>query len=164
MARTKQASHEVSYLSVTIQGYKGYMTWEDAQRSDRALSEEVLTNMSDAMATVKRMLRENGDSLDSNVVRDLSEIEEKFEAITTFVSDSAPVRGALEDLKTRSKIGELTSLDYLIIEKVGYITQTLSAMELEEGVGISPDGPESVGELIDDLGDLLKERGDLITN
>ena len=37
-------------------------------------------------------------------------------------------------------------------------------MELEEGAGIAPDGPESVKELVDDLGDLLKERAGLISN
>lgn len=162
MARTKQASHEVSYLSVTIPGYKGYASWEHAQRSDCALSEEVLSNLSDTVATVKRMVREGGDCLDSTVVKDLADIEEKCEKVAKFISDLSPSPKAIDDLQGNGQMGELTSLDYLILEKVGYINQSLSAMEMEEGAGVSPDGPEAVTELVDDLGDLLRERAGLI--
>jgi hypothetical protein len=162
MARTKQASHEVTYLSVTVPGYKGYASWEDAQKSDCALSEQILSNLSDTVATAQRMIREGGDSLDSSVARDLDEIEEKCETIAKFVGDLALSPEAVEDLHGNGQMGELTSLDYLILEKIGYMNQTLSALELEEGVGISPDGPESVRELVDDLSDLLKERAGLI--
>jgi hypothetical protein len=162
MARTKQASHEVTYLSVTVPGYKGYTCWEDARKSDCALSEELLSTLSDTVAAVKRMIREGGDSLDSTVMRDLGEIEEKCETIAKFLGDLAVSPEAIEGLSGNGQMGELTSLDYLILEKVGYMNQSLSAMELEEGAGISPDGPESVKELVDDLGDLLKERAGLI--
>lgn len=164
MARTKQASHEVTYLSITVPGYKGYTCWEDARRSDCALSEELLSNLSDTVATVKRMVREGGDSLEATVRKDLDEIEEKCETIAKFLGDLALSPEAIDDLKGNGQMGELTSLDYLILEKVGYINQSLSAMELEEGAGISPDGPESVRELVDDLSDLLRERAGLISN
>ena len=163
MARTKQSSHEVSYLSVTVPGYRGYGSWEDARRSDCALSEEILSNLSDTVATVRRMLREGGDSLDSTIKRDLGEIEEKCGTIAKFIGDLALSPNAVESLSDNGQMGELTSLDYLILEKVGYMNQSLSAMELEEGAGISPDGPESVRELVDDLSDLLKERAGLVT-
>ena len=164
MARTKQASHEVTYLSVTVPGYRGYSSWEDARRSDCALSEELLSNLSDIVAAVKRMVREGEDTLDITVRRDLDEIEEKCETIAKFLGDLALSPEAIEDLQGNGQKGELTSLDYLILEKVGYINQSLSAMELEEGAGISPDGPESIREMVDDLGDLLKERAGLISN
>ncbi|MGD9402274.1 MAG: hypothetical protein PVF95_08425 [bacterium] len=163
MARTKQASHEVTYLSVTVPGYKGYSSYEDARKSDCALSEEILSNLSDTVATAQRMVREGGGSLDSAAARDLGEIEEKCETVAKFISDLAISPQAISDLQGNGQMGELTSLDYLILEKAGYINQTLSAMELEEGAGISPDGPESVRELVDDLNDLLKERAGLIS-
>jgi hypothetical protein len=164
MARIKQASHEVTYLSVTVPGYRGYSCWEDAQKSDCALSEELLSNLSDTVATVRRMVREGGESLDTAVLRDLGGIEEECAAIAKFLGDLALSPQAIEDLRDNGQMGELTSLDYLILEKVGYINQSLSAMELEEGVGISPDGPESVKELVDDLSDLLKERAGLLAS
>ena len=164
MARTKQASHEVTYLSVTVPGYKGYNSWNDARKSDCALSEELLSNLSDTVAAVKRMTREGGDSLDSAIERDLGEIEEKCETIAKFLGDLTLSPDAIKDLQGNGQKGDLTSLDYLILEKVGYMNQSLSAMELEEGAGIAPDGPESVKELVDDLGDLLKERAGLISN
>ncbi len=163
MARTKQASHEVTYLSVAVPGYRGYTCWEDARKSDCALSEELLSNLSDTVAAVKRMVREAGESLDDTIRRDLGEIEEKCETIAKFLGDFALSQDAVKDLRGNGQMGELTSLDYLILEKVGYINQSLSAMELEEGAGISPDGPESVRELVDDLGDLLKERAGLVS-
>jgi hypothetical protein len=123
-----------------------------------------LSNLSDTVATVKRMVRESGESLDSGVASDLAEIEEKCEAIAKFLGDLALSPDAIRNLQGNGQMGELTSLDYLILEKVGYMNQSLSAMELEEGAGISPDGPESVKELVDDLSDLLKERAGLITN
>jgi hypothetical protein len=97
-------------------------------------------------------------------MRDLGEIEEKCETIAKFLGDLAVSPGAIEGLSGNGQMGELTSLDYLILEKVGYMSQSLSAMELEEGAGISPDGPESVIELVDDLSDLLKERAGLISD
>jgi hypothetical protein len=163
MARTKQASHEVGYLSVTVPGYKGYTTWEDALQSDCALSEEVLSNLSEAVGTARRMLREAGTSADGAVARSLVDIEEKSESIAKFLGSFSLSDRAVRELRTNGKMGELTSLDYLILEKVGYINQSLSAMELEEGAGISPDGPESVIELVEDLSDLLKERAELLS-
>lgn len=164
MARMKQTSHEVTHLSVTVPGYRGYNSWEDAQKSDCKLSEEILSNLSDTVAAVKRMLREGSDSIDSTAIKDLAEIEEKCETMAKFVSDLALSPQCVEDLRGNGQMGELNSLDYLILEKVGYINQSLSAMELEEGAGISPDGPESVMELVDDLSDLLKERASLVSS
>jgi uncharacterized protein YicC (UPF0701 family) len=162
MARTKQASHEVSYLSVTVPGYRGYSTPEDARKSDCALSEEILSNLSETVATVRRMMRQGGESLDAVAAGGLVDIEEKCESVAKSLSDLAVSNRAIEELRGNGQMGELTSLDYLILEKVGYINQSLSAMEMEEGVGISPDGPESIMELIADLSDLLKERAGLI--
>jgi hypothetical protein len=163
MARMKQASNEVNHLSVSVPGYRGYNSWEDARKSDCALSEEVLSNLSDTVASVRRMVRDGSDSLDSTAMKDLAEIEEKCETMAKFVSDLALSPQCVEDLRGNGQMGELTGLDYLILEKVGYINQSLSAMELEEGAGISPDGPESVRELVDDLSDLLKERAGLVS-
>ena len=126
MARTKQASHEVTYLSVTVPGYKGYNSWSDARSSDCALSEELLSNLSDTVAAVKRMTREGGDSLDSTIERDLGEIEEKCETIAKFLGDLTLSPDAIKDLQGNGQMGELTSLDYLILEKVGYMNQSLS--------------------------------------
>ncbi len=162
MARTKHGSREITYLSVTVPGYRGYACWEDARRSDCALSEEVLSSLSDTVAAVDRMMREGAESLDSAAAGDLAEIREKCEIMAKFLGDLSVSPSAIEEVQSRDQAGRLAGLDYLILEKAGHINQSLSAMELEEASGIPPEGPESVKELVDDLNDLLKERAGLV--
>ena len=158
MARTKQASPKESYLSQEIPGYGGYPSAAAAYRTDQVFSEELLSRLSDTISMVKRIRRSAGESLDSESLAVLDSAAESVDAIASCLSDTVPISAAVLDALENGRVEEIVDLDSEILEKIGNINQALSMMDLEGGAGVSSEELESVCELLDDLGDSLRER------
>jgi hypothetical protein len=158
MARTKQVSQRESYLSEMIEGYGGYSSSEAAYRTDQVFSEEVLSRLSETMAVVKRIERVGSECLDPDALATLYTVAESVDSLAKCLSDTVPVTAAVLDALENRRVEEIIDLDSEILDKLGNINQALSMMDLEGGVGISPDELESVIELLDDLGDSLRQR------
>ena len=162
MARTRQVSRKGSHLSQSIRGYRGYTSSKVAHRTDQVFSEEVLSRLSETMATVTRMKRMSSVSHNPDLLAALDWIFESIDGLAKCVTDGVPMDSVLLDALENGRAGEIVGLDSEILEKVGNINQAMSMMDLEGGAGMSPEELESVCELLDDLGDSIRQRAMLI--
>ncbi len=158
MARTKQVSQKESFLSEMIAGYGGYSSSRAACKTDQVFSEEVLSRLSESLAVTKRIERVATECLDPDALGTLYTVAESVDSLTKCLSDTAPVDAAVLDALENGRVEEIVDLDSEILDKLANINQALSMMDLEGGAGISPDELESVAELLDDLGDSLRQR------
>jgi hypothetical protein len=162
MARTRQASHRGFRLSQTIPRYRGYSSAKAAHVSDQAFSEEVLSGLGDAAAAISRLRRNASGTADPEVIAKLEAMEANMEVMAGHLAAGLPKQDVLLRLKEEGRAEELESLDAAVVEKMGHVKQALSVMDLEGGVGIDAEDLESVCELVDDLGDYIKQRAILI--
>jgi predicted nucleic acid-binding protein len=162
MSSMRPASHKKSYLSQAIRGYRGYASSRTARHTDQVFSEEVLSKLSDTMATIGRMRRLAGSTLAPDAISSLDALIQSVDRLAKYVTQTEPTDDTQLQTLSDSKADEIVSLDSDVMEKVGNINQALSMMDLEAGVGITPDELDSVSELIDDLADSLRKRSMLI--
>jgi hypothetical protein len=162
MARTRQVLQKGSYLSQAIPGYKGYTSSKAARRTDQVFSEEILSRLSETMATVTRMKRMAGDSINPDSLATLDAISESISRLATCIADTSPLDSVLPKALESGSADEIVGLDSDILEKMGNVSHAMSMMDLEGGAGRPPEEVESVCELLDDLGDSLKRRAMLI--
>jgi hypothetical protein len=162
MARMRQMSSKESYLSQTIRGYKGYSTSVTARQTDQVFSEEILEKLSETVATVARMKRLAAGDVDPDALPTLDIITDKAERLAKDIADAVPTEDTLLDAVENGQVDDIVDLDSVILEKVGNINQALSMMDLKGGVGITPEDLDSACELLDDLGDYLRERAILL--
>ena len=158
MAHMRQLSPKGTYLSQTIGGYKGYTTTGTARDTDQVFSEEILEKLSETVSTVTRMKRVAAGNPDPEVMPTLDIITDKADKLAKDIADAVPTEATLLDALENGKADEIIELDSAILEKVGNINQALSMMDLEGGAGITPDDLYSACELLDDLGNYLRER------
>jgi hypothetical protein len=162
MARLRQIPPELSFLSQSITGYKGYTSTKLARRTDQVFSEEVLEKLSETVSMVDRMKRHSG-SLNPDLLPSLDIITDDAGMLAKCIADTVPTDDSLLDILENGKAAELMSLDTVILERVGNINQALSMMDLEGGAGITSEDLDSVCELLDDLGNYLRRRAILLT-
>jgi hypothetical protein len=158
MARTKQISLKESYLSEMIPGYRGYSPADAAYKTDRVFSEEVLSRLSETTAFVRRIERAGSEWLDPEARATLDSVIESVENVSACLSDAKAVNAAVLDDTESGRVAEIIDLDSEILDKLGNINQALSMLDLEGGAGTTPDELEAVVELLDDLGDSLRQR------
>ena len=162
MARMRQLSSKGSYLSQAIRGYKGYSTTGTARETDQVFSEEILEKLSETVAMVTRMKRLASGTADPEVLPALDIITDKADRLAKDIADSVPTEDTLTDALKGGKADDIIDLDSAILEKIGNINQALSMMDLEGGAGVMPDDLDSACELLDDLGNYLRERAILL--
>lgn len=162
MSSMRPISHQRSYLAQAIRGYRGYGSSHVARVTDQVFSEEILSKLSDTMATLGRMKRLAGGTLPPDAIPSLESLVQSVDRLATYVAESQPTDDALLKTLEEGKAGEIVTLDTAIMEKVGNVNQALSMMDLEAGVGISADELDSICELVDDLADSLRKRSMLI--
>ncbi|HVP57123.1 MAG TPA: hypothetical protein VMU02_03410 [bacterium] len=162
MSHLKHATRSGGHLSQTIPGYKGYSGSKVAQRTDRIFSEDILSKLSEAVATSSRIRRHAGISLDADMISSLATIEEKAENLAQMVAETAFDEGAGSPEHGMS--GQVVSLDSSILEKIGSVNQALSTMDLEGGTGVTGDDLDSISDLLDDLKNLIKRRGTILNS
>jgi predicted nucleic acid-binding protein len=163
MSSMRPTSRKRSYLAQAIRGYRGYASSRVARRTDQVFSEEILSKLSDTMATIGRMRRLAGDTLAPEAIPSLDALVQSVDRLSKYVAQTEPTDDTLLQTLEDGKADEIVSLDSDVMEKIGNVNQALSMMDLEAGVGISPDELESVSELVDDLADCLRKRSMLIT-
>jgi hypothetical protein len=163
MSSLRPASGRRSYLAQAIRGYRGYASSRMARQTDQVFSEEVLSKLSDTMATIGRMRRLAGGSLDADALPSLDSLVQSVDRLATYVAETRPTDETLLQSVEEGKADEIVGLDSDVMEKIGSVNQALSMMDLEAGVGISSDELDSVSELVDDLADCLRKRSTLIT-
>jgi len=160
MSHLKHASRSGTHLSQAMPGYRGYSGTKVAHRTDRIFSEEILSKLSDAVATSSRIRRQAGTELDADMVSSLAAIEEKAESLAQTVAETAydDAAGSPE----HGAGGQVVSLDSSILEKIGSINQALSTLDLEAGTGVSSDEMDSICDLLDDLRNLIRRRSTML--
>jgi hypothetical protein len=158
MARTKQVSLKESYLSDMIPGYRGYSPADMAHKTDQVFSEEVLSRLSETMAFVKRIERAGSEWLDPESLVTLESVAESVDNVSACLSDAKTINQAGLESAEGGRVEEVIDLDSEILDKIGNINQALSMLDLEGGVGTTPDELEAVVELLDDLGDSIRQR------
>lgn len=163
MAHTKHVSGTPPHLSQAIPGYKGYSRSKIASRTDRIFSEEILSKLSEAVATVSRIRRVAGGDLNPDVLASLDVIEEKAETLAQGIAETA-----FED-RSGSRLhqgagSQVQALDSTIIERVGHINQALAAIDLEGASGVTSDDVDSVSDLLDDLKTSVKRRDSILNS
>jgi len=158
MARTKQITLKESYLSEMIPGYRGYSPVDLAHKTDQVFAEEVLSRLSETTAFVRRIERAGSDWLDPEASATLDSVAESVESVSACLSDARTINAAVLDDIESGRVEEIVDLDTEILDKLGNINQALSMLDLEGGVGTTPDELEAVVELLDDLGDSLRQR------
>jgi hypothetical protein len=158
MTRTKQVSLKESYLSEMISGYRGYSPSDRVHKTDQVFSEEVLSRLSETMAFVKRIQRAGSEWLDPDSMATLDSMAESVDSVGALLSEAKTVNAAALDNPENGRVEEIIDLDSEILDKLGNINQALSMLDLEGGVGMTPDELEAVVELLDDLGDSLRQR------
>ena len=164
MTHTKQATHNGSDLSQALPGYKGYGHSKVATRTDRVFSEQILSRLSEAVATVSRIRRVASPSLDPDVLGSLDVIEEKAESLAQTIAETAfedrgGSRGLEHNLGT-----QMLAVDSSIIERVGQINQALASFDLEGGAGVTPGDVESISDLLDDLKNSMRRRESMLNS
>jgi len=162
MTRMRPASRKKSYLSQTIHGYRGYASSRIARKTDQVFSEEILSKLSDTMATIGRMRRLAGGTLAPDAIPSLDALVQSVDRLSKHVAQTEPTDDMLLQTLEEGKADEIVSLDSDVMEKIGNVNQALSMMDLEAGVGISSDELDSISELVDDLADCLRKRSMLI--
>jgi len=80
------------------------------------------------------------------------------DSLNACLSDAKTINAAALDEIENGRVEEIIDLDSEILDKLGNINQALSMLDLEGGVGMTPDELEAVVELLDDLGDSLRQR------
>jgi hypothetical protein len=167
MTHSKQSTRDTrgaANLGQAIPGYKGYSGSKVANRTDRIFSEEILSKLSEAVATVSRIKRVAGVDLTPDVMGSLDVIEEKAECLAQEIADTAyDDRTGARHLRYGAG-GQVVVLDEAILERVGHINQALSAIDIEGGTGITTDDMESVAELLDDLKTSIKRRESILNS
>ena len=163
MASMRPISRKRFLLSQAIRGYRGYASSQVARETDQVFSEEILSKLSDTMATLGRMRRLAGGTLAPDAVPSLDSLVQGVDRLARYLADADPTDSTLLGTLEDGKPDEIVSLDSAIMEKIGNVNQALSMMDIEAGVGISADELDSVCELIDDLSDCLRKRSMLIT-
>jgi predicted nucleic acid-binding protein len=163
MSGMRPISRKRSYLSQAIRGYRGYASSRVARETDQVFSEEILSKLSDTMATLGRMRRLAGGTLAPEAIPSLDSLAQSVDRLARYVTDTDPADTTLLRTFEVGKADEIVSVDSEIMEKVGNVNQALSMMDLEAGIGISADELDSICELIDDLADCLRKRSTLIT-
>ena len=163
MSRMRPASQKRSYLSQAIRGYRGYASSRVSRKTDQVFSEEILSKLSDTMATIGRMRRLAGGSLAPDAIPSLDVLVQSVDRLAKYVAQTEPTDDTLLQTLEEGKADEIVGLDSDVMEKIGNVNQALSMMDLEAGVGISPDELDSISELVDDLADCLRKRSMLIT-
>jgi hypothetical protein len=162
MSHLKHATRTGTHLSQAIPGYKGYSGSKVAHRTDRIFSEDILSKLSEAVATSSRIRRHAGTTLDADLVSSLATIEEKAESLAQTVAETAFDDAA--GLPEHGVGGQVVSLDSSILEKIGSVNQALSTMDLEGGTGVSGDELDSIADLLDDIKNLIKRRATMLNN
>jgi hypothetical protein len=125
-------------------------------------SEEVLTQLSDIMATISRMRRLAGGTLPPDALPSLESLVSGVDQLAKHIADTEPADESLFQMLEEGKTDEIVGLDSAILEKIGNVSQMLSMMDLEGGAGVTADDLDSVCELVDDLADCFKKRSMLI--
>jgi hypothetical protein len=151
------------YLSQTIPGYKGYASTRAARQTDSVFSDEVLEKLSETVSMVARMKRLVGDSVNPEVLPSLDVITDSADRLAAYISETVPTDDMLLSSLENGKANDIVAVDSEILEKVGSINQALSMMDLEAGVGITAEDLDSVCELLDDLGNCLRQRAILLS-
>jgi hypothetical protein len=154
----RQMSQKGSYLSQTIRGYKGYSSPKIARETDQVFSEEILEKLSETVSMVSRMKRLSAGTGDPEVLPTLDIITDKADGLAQYIAGSVPTDETLLNALDNGKADEIVELDSAILEKVGNINQALSMMDLEGGAGVTAEDLDSACELLDDLGNYLRER------
>ncbi len=163
MSSMRPKSQKRSYLSQAIRGYRGYASCRVARQTDQVFSEEILSKLGDTMATIGRMRRLAGGTLDPDAVPELDVLVQSVDRLAEYVAQTEPTDDTLLRTLEEGKADEIVGLDSDVMEKIGNVNQALAMMDLEAGVGISADELDSISELIDDLADCLRKRSMLIT-
>ncbi len=161
MAHVKHASRGTSHLSQAIPGYKGYSHSRVAHRTDRIFSEEILSKLSEAVATASRIKRHAETDLDQDMISSLEAIEEKAECLAQTIAETA-FEESTAKAPEHGVSSQIMTLDGSILEKVGNVNQTLSTIDLEGGTGISTDDLDSICDLLDDLKGLIRRRATIL--
>jgi hypothetical protein len=162
MSHMRQVSQKGIHLGQTIRGYKGYSDASWARRTHQVFSEEVLTRLSEAAATVSRMKRLMAGNIGPDAMLSLDLMTERTQILAKYIADTVPTKATLNHLIDNGKSQVIIDLDSSILEKVGSINQALSMMDLEGGVGVQQEDLDSICELLDGLGNQLRERAILI--
>lgn len=158
MAHTKQTGRGGTQLSQAIPGYKGYSGSGVATKTDRAFSEEILSKLSEAVATVSRIKRTSAADLNPDVLASLDVIEEKAESLAQEIARSAyDERGGSAHLR-QGDGGQVMVLDSAIVERVGHVNQALASMDIEAGAGVGSEDIDAISDLLDDLKTSIKRR------
>jgi hypothetical protein len=163
MSGMRRVSQQKFYLSQAIRGYRGYASSQVARLTDQVFSEEILSKLSDTMATLGRMRRLAGGTLPPDAVPSLDSLIQSVDRLATSVAEAEPTDKTLIRTLEEGKADEIEALDRSIMEKVGNVNQALSMMDLEAGAGLSSDELDSICELVDDLADCLRKRSMLIS-
>jgi hypothetical protein len=164
MTRTRQSTHNGSDLSQAVPGYKGYGHSKVATKTDRVFSEEILSKLSEAVATVSRIRRVAGANFDPEVLGSLDVVEEKAESLAQAIAQTAyDDRGSSRGLE-HSAGTQMLAVDSSIIERVGQINQVLAAFDLEGGAGVTPGDVESICDLLDDLKNSIRRRDSILNS
>jgi hypothetical protein len=164
MAHTRHSPRPAANLSQAIPGYKGYSHSKVATRTDRIFSEEILSKLSEAVATVSRIKRVARVDLNPDVLAGLDVIEEKAESLAQTIAETA-----FEDRSGSRSLhqgagSQVLALDSAIIERVGHINQALSSIDLEGGAGVTSDDVDSVSDLLDDLKTSVRRRDSILNS
>lgn len=164
MTHTKHVSGTTPHLSQAIPGYKGYSHSKIAGRTDRIFSEEVLSKLSEAVATISRIKRVAGGDLNPDVLAGLDVIEEKAETLAQSIAETAFEERTGSRSLHHGAGNQVLALDSTIIERVGNINQALAAIDIEGGAGLTSDDVDSVSDLLDDLRTSVKRRGSILNS
>lgn len=164
MAHTKHASRTTPQLSQAIPGYKGYSRSKVATKTDRIFSEEILSKLSEAVATVSRIKRVASVDLNPDILASLDVIEEKAESLAQTIAETAfDDRTGSHGLQHGAG-SQVLALDSTIIERVGHINQALATIDLEGATGVTSDDVDSVSDLLDDLKTSVRRRDSILNS
>jgi hypothetical protein len=130
--------------------------------TDQVFSEEVLSKLSETVATAVRMQRMAGGNLNPDMISNLERIKDSADRLATYLTEVIPDEDVLTTARENGQADELVILDSSIIEGLGSVNQALSMMDLEGAAGISPDELDSVCDMLDALSDSLRHRALLI--
>ncbi|MFZ1948380.1 MAG: hypothetical protein WAW06_12595 [bacterium] len=158
MTTTRHSVKSSVHLSQAMPGYRGYSRSKMATKTDRIFSEEILSKLSETVATVSRIKRVAGADLDPDLVGSLDVIEEKAESLAQTIAGTAYEDHAGQKSLQHGAGSQVMVLDSNILERVGHINQALAAFDLEGGTGITPEDMDSVCDLLDDIRNSIKRR------
>jgi uncharacterized protein YicC (UPF0701 family) len=158
MTSTKHSAKTTANLSQAIPGYRGYSHSKTATRTDRIFSEEILSKLSETVATVSRIKRVAGADLSPDLVGSLDVIEEKAESLAQAIAETAYEDHTGQKSLQHGAGSQVMVLDSNILERLGHINQALAAFDLEGGTGITPEDMDSVCDLLDDIRMSMKRR------